>query len=292
MRRAVPAPSRCAGFALMVVLWFLVLLAAIGSYLLANSRSEIALARNVLAAAKAEALADAGVAQAVFNLSQPDDDSRWRLDGTAYTLTLADGTVTIRLYDEAKKINPNLASDRLIAALFMAVGADDGRAARLGAAIADWVSPGDTPRPLGAKRQSYSDAGLSYGPPDAPVSSLDELRLVLGMTPDLFSAARPYLTTYSRTKRPDGKGAAETVRRALAIAPDPTAATAQNAATTTALALPAPANLFGTPTVAEIQVTARTRDGGLYLRDCVVQIDPANAKGYVVLDWRRGDGVR
>lgn len=281
---AVPRP-RPEGFALIVVLWFLVLLAAIGTYLLANSRSETALARNVLAAARAEALADSGVAQAVFNLTQPEERQRWRLDGTPYTLALADGTVTIRLRDEAEKINPNLASDRLIAALFVALGVDDGQAARLGAAIADWVEPGDKPRPLGAKKQRYLDAGLNYGPPGAPVDALDDLRLVFGMTPDLFAAARPYLTVNSRTKRPDGKGAADPVRRALAIAAEP-AAVAQAA---TAATLPTASNLFGAPLVTEIEVTARGSDGGVFLRDCVVRIDPANPKGYAVLDWRRGD---
>jgi Tfp pilus assembly protein PilX len=58
------------GFALLVVLWFLVLIAAIGTYLMANARSETAIARNILAAAHAEALADAGVAQAAFNLTE------------------------------------------------------------------------------------------------------------------------------------------------------------------------------------------------------------------------------
>jgi hypothetical protein len=47
----------------------LVLIAAISTYLLANARSEMALARNVRAAATAEALADAAVAEAVYNQS-------------------------------------------------------------------------------------------------------------------------------------------------------------------------------------------------------------------------------
>ena len=38
------------GFALIVVLWFLVLIAAIATYLLANARSETAVARNIRAA--------------------------------------------------------------------------------------------------------------------------------------------------------------------------------------------------------------------------------------------------
>jgi Tfp pilus assembly protein PilX len=55
------------GFALIVVAWFLVLSAAIATYMMANARTETAIARNVVAAASAEALADAAIAQTIFN---------------------------------------------------------------------------------------------------------------------------------------------------------------------------------------------------------------------------------
>src|SRR5882762_988206 len=110
-------PRRGAGFALIVVLWFLVLIAAIGTYLMANARLEIARARNILIAARAEALADGAIAQAVFNLTDPSAATAWKLDGTPHSITLAGGETTIRMFDEGAKINPNHASDKLIAAL-------------------------------------------------------------------------------------------------------------------------------------------------------------------------------
>src|SRR5215510_7882839 len=88
------------GFALIVVLWFLVLIAAIATYLLANARSETAVARNIRAAAIAEALADAGIAQAIFNQTDTIPSRRWELDGEPHEVSLATGSVTIRLYDE------------------------------------------------------------------------------------------------------------------------------------------------------------------------------------------------
>src|SRR5579862_1707891 len=110
-----PCRSRSAqGFALFIVLWFLVLLAAVGTYLLANARTEVALAHNIRAAAHAEALADAGIARAVFSLTDPAPEGRWRLDGTEYHLSLSGGEITIRLGDEAQKIDPNAASASLM----------------------------------------------------------------------------------------------------------------------------------------------------------------------------------
>jgi hypothetical protein len=42
-------------------------------------------------------------------------------------------------------------------------------------------------------------------------------------------------------------------------------------------------------TVVHVEVTARPPEGGVFVRDAVVKLDPANPKGYAVLDWRRGD---
>ena len=147
MSMAIPRPgSRRAwrGFALLVVLWFLVLLAAVGTYLMANARSETALAHNVLAGAKSEALADSGIAQAAFNLTDPLPANRWKFDGMPHQMKLPGGEVTIRLDDESKKINPNLASESAGGAgplaRSRAPGPAPGRAAlqsRSGAARAD-----------------------------------------------------------------------------------------------------------------------------------------------------------
>lgn len=295
-------PAR--GFALIVVLWFLVLLSALGTYLMVNARSETALARNMLAAARAEALADAGVAQAVFNLTGTDPVKIWPLDGTPHAVTLPGGTATIRLYDEGAKINPNLASDTLLAALFETLGVEQQRAVRLGSAIADWVHPGDKPRPLGAKKPQYEAAGLDYGPPNQPVQSLDELQLVLGMTPEIFALARPYLTIYTTAPSPDPNAASDVVQHALALAATSAAQTAQAGPGGPANAPPSqpqppgvvPPGAPGGPqapntapaVVAEVDILAHSADGGVFARYAVLRLDAQNPKGYAVLEWRRG----
>ncbi len=300
-------PRHSRGFALIVVLWFLVLIAAIGSYLMANARTETAIARNIRASANAEALADAGVAQAVFNLTGTVA-GRWKLDGEPHRLKLATGEVSIRVSDETAKINPNHAPPALMTGLFEAAGVDLARARRLGAAMADWVGANMEARPLGAKLQQYQDAGLSYGPPNAPVESLDELQLVLGMTQDIFSAVLPYLTIYTDGEQPDEKNASEIVRRALLLAarePDDSAgvkddsavADSTNAAPSAALppaAAPAPeapgaAGANATEAVVDVEVTAESIGGGVFVRHAVLRLDTNAPKGFVVLDWRHGD---
>jgi general secretion pathway protein K len=280
---------RSSGFALIIVLWFLVLLAAIGTYLMANGRSEAALAHNTLAAAHAEALADGAITEAAASQMLSDPTKRWRLDGTSYHVDLAGGDATVRLIDESQKINPNLASDALTSGLFQALGLDRDHADRLGAAIADWVQSGDAPRPLGAKQEQYAQAGRNYGPPGQPVENLDELQLVLGMTPQLLSAALPYLTIYTSTAAPqDQRVMSPVVLKATQIAASRMAAGGQTADNT--------GTSQGTDSaiVITVEATARSADGGVFVRRAVIAVnsDPNNAaenpRGFRVMDWRRG----
>lgn len=304
------------GFALIVVLWFLVLIAGIGAVLVVNGRNEIAVARNLKLAASAEALADAGVAQAVFNLEDTIPTKHWPLDGKPHRLLLPGGEVVIELEDENAKINPNHASDILLTALFETVGVERNRAARIGAAIADWVSAQTMSRPLDAKREQYRTAGLTYGPPGAPAESLDELQLVLGMTPEIFAAVRPYLSIFSEADKPKPDNAAPVVLEALNLAAEREkqrdAAKEKGAEQTAGPAPggfdpdappmpeqpdapdepdPQPAAAAGEASDAVIvraQVQARTADGGVFVRLAVLKLEPEKPKGYTPLDWRRG----
>jgi general secretion pathway protein K len=289
--------QRSRGFALIIVVWFLVLIAAVGTYLLVNGRTETAIARNIRLAADAEALADSGIAQSAFNLSDSVESNRWKLDGGPHRLNLATGEVIVRLSDENAKINPNHASDALLAALFEASGVERTRALHLGAAIADWVGRDMMPRPLGAKLEQYRQAGLSYGPPNAPVESLDELQLVLGMTREIYDAVRPYLTVYTDGE-PAAENASPVVRQALLLAErhpandpgsDSDAPPPVESPSTTGPAPTPPDGKKADAPIISVDVIARAVAGGAFARHAVLKIDPDNPKGYAVLDWRRSN---
>jgi len=302
---------RAEGFALILVVWFLVLVGAIGAYLVANGRAESAIAHNIRAAASAEALADAGIARALANQTDAELANRWKLDGAPHLLALPSGQIEIRLADETRKINPNLAPDTLLAALFEVSGLDHSAARRLGAAVADWVNA-QTPAQddTTAKPDPYRAAGRSYSAPHAPVESLDELGLVLGMTPEILTSVRPYLTIHAEAAAPDAKVAPLVIQRALALAAKaakedsdeedasaspPAAPAGQAAAQPAAGTAPPPAAVPGAKPAAsadmrmiEAQVTARSRDGGVFVRYAVLKLEPQGSKAYSVLDWRRG----
>jgi general secretion pathway protein K len=282
--------SNISGFALIIVLWTLVLIGAIGIYLIANARAETSIAHNVRAAASAEALADTGIARAVFNQTDPTLPDRWELDGTVHRLPTPSGEIDLRLQDETKKINPNHASDALLAALFEISGVDRTHARRLGAAIADWVGPDVAPRELGAKLAQYQAAGRNYGPPNAPIESLDELLLVLGMTPGILASVRPYLTIYTQSGEPNGKNAPLTVQRALALAEQMPDENTDQTGPQPSTAGSATAKAAGEQDerLIAVESSGRSLDGGTFVRCAVLRLEPDNGKGYAVLDWRRG----
>src|SRR5712691_285286 len=106
-----PASSRrSGGFALIIVLWTLVLIGFIVAHLTASGRTEIRISSNLVANSVAQAAADGAIFEAIFNLSDPRPDQRWPLDGSARQLEIGNSQVMVRLEDEASWINPSSAS--------------------------------------------------------------------------------------------------------------------------------------------------------------------------------------
>src|SRR5215472_2229536 len=94
------------GFALLVVLWTLVLIAFIVAHLTASGRTEVQIARNLVADAVAEAADEGAIYSAIFNQMDPNPDQRWPLNGTARELAIGNSRVMVQLEDEAGRINP------------------------------------------------------------------------------------------------------------------------------------------------------------------------------------------
>lgn len=205
-----PAGER--GFALLIVLWAVVLLSLLATQLTAAGRTEVQLAGNLKAAAATEAAADGAIQEAAFHLLDPA--SRWAADGRDRQVQVPGARVALRIDNEAGKVNPNLAEPPLLQALMGHLGADQRSAESIADAIADWRYPDAQPRPHGAKAPQYRAAGLDYGPPGTPFSSLDELGAVLGMTPALLDRMRPYLSVLTDAA-PDPAAAAPPVLQAI-----------------------------------------------------------------------------
>jgi len=196
MNRLQTSRTRERGFALLLVLWTVALLALLGTQFLRASRIEAVLAHNLGEAASLQAATDGAVQIAIFHLLDQSRE-RWAADGLPRTVKVGTTEVTIRIENEGGKINPNIAAESLLTALLLRVGVAPMEARPIAAAILDWRTATSQAHTRGAKAPEYAAAGLDYGPPGSEFRSIDELGAVLGMRPALLALLRPHLTVFT-----------------------------------------------------------------------------------------------
>jgi len=175
------------GFALLIVLWSLALLGAIAIGLAAAGRREMQLTQNLRRAATAEAAADGATYQAIFRLVAGELSP----GPMPHVIDVGGIMVTVLIEDTAHLVNPNNASVPLLAALMGEVGANPQSAQTIAAAIAAYRDQsGADPTP------DYAAADLPYGPARHDFHTVAELRLVVGMTPELYERLAPHLSVW------------------------------------------------------------------------------------------------
>ena len=257
---------------MILVLWTLVLIGFIVAHLTASGRTEILIAGNLVSNSVAEAAADGAIYEAIFNLSDPRPEARWPIDGSARQFAIGSSHVTLRLEDEASRINPSSAPPELLEALLRVCGSDPETARRLAASIGEWVGSPAVTRPQSAVVAEYRSAGLDYGPPGGPLESLDELDRVLGMTPAILAAIRPHLTLFGPAD-PNPASTDPVVAAALALLPQ--------AGTV------APAFNQSPPDVPTVRITTLAAGPGnaRVVRSAIVRIASPLPPGYNVLAW-------
>ena len=269
--RGVVTARRERGFALLVVLWALVLVSLLVLRLTASGSGEARLGSNLRKSAVAEADADGAFAEACTRLM--DRNGAWSMAGGHHALAVMGGHADVQVTNEAGKIDINNAAPLLLASLLEGSGQSSEAAATLAQSIVAWRTP------MGQGQAApvlapYRRAGLAYGPPGEAFQSVDELALVQGMTPALLDRVRPHVTVY---------GLGDPV---LALA-DPAVRRAAAAAGEIETGAGAPTDLDGDDVVA-LTVTVHA-DGAVFTRRGTVQLEPGVAPApYRVLTWAQG----
>lgn len=184
------------GFALVIVLWTVGLLALLGSHIAAGARTAAGISGGLRGAAVAGAAADGVINQAIFHLLD-HGRTHWDADGTPHRIDVPGGTAIVAITDNAGRINPGNASADMLAALLRHTGVPPDQARALGASILDWRTAGLMATRGGTKAAQYAAAGHPYGPPRSRYETLDELHLVLGMTPAIYDRIVPFLSVHT-----------------------------------------------------------------------------------------------
>lgn len=259
------------GVALIAVLWTLTLLSVIAASMTLETRTEARIARNMANNAAARAAADAGIQRAILDLLDSRGGgsvgvTKFRPDGTVYDWRFGDSTVQISVKDELGKVNLNQAPENILTGLFESAGIDQGTATALADAVADFRDSDDLQRLQGAEKPEYRQAGLWWGPKNAPFEAVDQLQQVLGMTEQTYARVAKYLTIYS-----------------IGNAINPTMAGEE----LTSILRKIGFNYFveSNGIAYSIRSEARTADGAAFEREVVLQLLPDTITPWI-LSWR------
>ncbi len=198
MRRQMISPrKKQRGFVLITVLWTgLALLLGVSAFM-STARQEALEVRGEIAMLRASELARAGLNVALADLGRVSDDQRRSpRDGQPVTLSMAEGTVTYRIQDEAGKVDIYLTPPAVLGPVLQSIGA------RAGVDAFDAVNVAQA-----LEAASLSTSARPRGVGDALIEA--------GLPIETARIADRYLTAFNFAGRVNPRTASETVLSAI-----------------------------------------------------------------------------
>jgi general secretion pathway protein K len=202
------------GSALLMVVWSVGVLAALGALVAGDTFMDVQEASSARDSFLARTLAQDGLRLSSSAWADPTSPIH---DNQPVTCATQTGTIRLAVHPTSALIDLNLASERLLAGLFEALGTAPDAARSLGAAIADYRDPDNIARTGGYEADLYRAEGLP-GPANRPFMRPAELASVVGMSNALVSSALPHVTTYNGSPGIETAKADPVVARAVSIA--------------------------------------------------------------------------
>lgn len=277
------------GIALVSVLWVLAILSVMAAAALSTGRLFAILERNNVRTALADSVADAGVARAVLGLLDNRPEMRWRVDGMPQTFAFAGGPVQVTVQDELGKFDLNAIDEGQFKSLFMSGGMSDEPAAKLAARAIAWRSEA-------SESSSAAPPSKTHTPRYGPYQSVDEIKLLDGMTEEVFQTIEPALTVYSKRPTIDPEVAPREALLALPGVDRKRIEEILEARVTGESASESEGNSSARVGVLDINMPLSGRvftitvlaehQGAQARRVAVVQLTPDGAQPYLILDWR------
>jgi general secretion pathway protein K len=181
------------GVVLIAVLWICALVMwftlQIGAMTRMQGEEQVHLFRR----AQAHYLAIGGCYEALARMGQQPPtglergpDLSLQPDGATHLLKYQTGETMVSVESETTKVNVNIAGPDQLAKVLLATGVNEDAVERLVDVIADFVDPDDLPRLHGMEVREYKRLGLAYGPFNGPLTKLDQMLLIPGITEQLF----------------------------------------------------------------------------------------------------------
>lgn len=196
------------GIALVIVMLVVFILAAIAGGFAYSMRVEMRLARNSNYDADLEWLGRSGVELARFVIAEqakiPNEGSyealnqKWAgglsqntnssiSDISLENYQLGAGTISVKIIDQERKFNINLADDAIIRqALLLMMGVDASSFPEVVDSILDWIDLDNDPHLGGAESDYYLGLTPAYTAKNGLIDNLSELLLIKGITPEMY----------------------------------------------------------------------------------------------------------
>jgi len=203
------------GLAMVIVIWVLSLLTIMAGSFALTMRRETTVISAVKDNAMMQAIAETGISIAQNMLFLPDENRRWRADGSIYILNYQGAEIRVRVLSEHGKIDINKADEVLLTAMMSSIEIELTQQQQLVSAILDWRDKDDLVHTNGAEKAEYEAAGLAYQPANKDFQLIDELQMILGMDHIIYQQLKPLITVYSKQKAVNLQVASKEVIQAI-----------------------------------------------------------------------------
>ncbi len=265
------------GFALIIVIWGLGLMALLVLSFVVTVRTHTKLTSNVLDHAKAQAMADGGINIVLLDLLETSrllpEKRRFAHNGQP-VLCLGKQNIILSLsaQDEAGKIDLNTANEALLLSLFQGLGLPLDIANKYTDAIIDFRDTDNLKRLNGAEEKEYKEAGKPYGPKNFQFQTIGELHQVLGLSDKIITQLKPLVTIYSKRSGFDANISPQTLKEALTKRKE--------------IGL---YKLVSNRKTFTISAIAKTPSGTLFTRRAVIELKNNTQKPYAIHSWQQDE---
>ena len=200
--------SSCGSIAILS-LWVIMILAFLAVGLGQSVRQKIAVREHLFAKSEVRTTGESAVKKLISDIQESPmhlgdvaTGNEWYagLLGKPQSIGIGEGLGSLTIRDENSKINLNRADAYVLANLFYFIASlDTNKANELANAVVDFRDKDDFVTGEfggGSEKGTYQQAGLNYGPKNSDFELIEELLLVKGMTKEIYSLVRNYITIY------------------------------------------------------------------------------------------------
>jgi general secretion pathway protein K len=196
------------GVALFLVLWILTLLSVLAGEFCYSMRVETHMTRHFAEEGRAYYYAYAGIQMGIEQLVRArtmpvprkealegeEEEIPWRVNASIPPIPFGEGQFQIRLENESGKVNLNRADGPILRMLLNSFDLDDHEKDVIVDSIMDWRDADSLTRLNGAEDDYYRGLPNPYACKNGDFDAIEELRLVRGVTEEVFFGLKDLVT--------------------------------------------------------------------------------------------------